>query len=262
MTPEERDLSRLLVEVSRHYTRRGFDPHAISVLRSTIIFNTKGGTFALHNAMQNFESSIASLLDHFSEPSGKCPKADLRASNAIFAFSFGYQLENFKDPAPINRRPGKNNTQLAKIAASLEQKYEKPLFAQFEIADAPALSGVKMTACQATFEKSTMYESTKEDMGTKEVISQFMAIAKSQKIKTNSVIVVAHGHHIERCIRLLIKYFGVTGLTPSAQPYYGYDPDECQPRAMSAEDYIVSDFISMAAMTKDVIVDRAVRCKQ
>lgn len=155
MTPEERDLSRLLVEVSRHYTRRGFDPHAISVLRSTIIFNTKGGTFALHNAMQNFESSIASLLDHFSEPSGKCPKADLRASNAIFAFSFGYQLENLKDPAPINRRPGKNNCRLAEVAASLKQKCTKPLFAQFEIAAAPALSGSKKVKKCTKVQKKT-----------------------------------------------------------------------------------------------------------
>lgn len=250
MTKEQRDLIRLLVEVSRHYAGRRFERHTIGLLRATIIGGTKGGTFSVHNTMHNFECAIADLLCHFTAPSATASETELHAADAIFAFSCGYQLAHLEEPKPKNRRPGKNNTRLAEIAALLAQKHRKPLFVQFEIAAVPALS---------SFEK---YESTKEDLGTKDVISQFMAIAESHKVKPVSVIVVAHGHHIERCIRLLDKYFSVKGLRSGAAPYYEYDPDECQPRAMSAEDYIVSDFISMAAMTKDVLVERAIRCKQ
>ena len=240
MTQEERDLSRLLTEVSRHYKGRGFDPRAISVLRSTITSNTKGGALSIHNALQNFESAIASLVDHFTDPSPKSSEDDLQRASAIFAFSCGYQLADLEKATPANRLPGRNNCHLATMAASLKRRYGKRLYAQFEIAAAPALLGIEK------------YESTKEDIGTREVISQFMAIAESQNAKPTSVVVVAHGHHIERCIRLLDKYHRVTGLTPNEPPYYEYDPDECQPRAMSAENYIVSDFVSMAAMARDV----------
>ena len=245
MTPDQSDLTRLLVEVSRHYLGRGFDSHSIGALRSTITSNTKGHTFSLRNTLQNFEGSIVGLLPNdFWRLTWKSPKkpsrAQFQAANAIFAFSCGYQLRDLNDCAPYNRLPGRNNTKLAEIAKSLKRRYAKPLFAQFEIAAAPALSDVEK------------YETTKDDMGTRDAISQFVAIAESRKARPTSVMVVAHGHHIERCIRLLDRYFQVTGLPHDEQPYYDYDPDECQPRAMSAADYIVSDFISMAAMARDL----------
>jgi len=245
MTPEQLDLNRLIVEVSRHYLGRGFDSNEVAVLRSTIVANTKGRTFSLRNALQNFESPISDLLrDKFwvlTWKKSEKPSDDrLRAADAIFAFSCGYQLKELKDCAPKNRLPGRNNTRLAEIAKSLKKRYAKPLFAQFEIAAVPALSSIEK------------YETTIDDMGTKEVISQFIAIAESRSAKPTSVIVAAHGHHIERCIRLLDRYFKVAGLPHDDEPYYAYDPDECQPRAMSAADYIISDFISMAAMARDV----------
>ena len=212
MTADQRDLTRLLVEVSRHYFGRGFDPHVIGVLRSTITANTKGHTFSLRNTMQDFEGPIVGLLpDDFWRLTWKPPKkplpAQLQAADAIFAFSCGYQLGNLKDCAPKNRLPGKNNTKLAEIAKSLKERYAKPLFAQFEIAAAPALSGVEK------------YESAIDDMGTRKVISQFIADAESRKSRPTSVVVVAHGHHIERCIRLLDQYFQVMGLPHDEQPY-------------------------------------------
>lgn len=127
--------------------------------------------------------------------------------------------------------------------ASLTNRYHniKPLFIQFEIAAVPALRDIRK------------FESTKDDLGTKDVISQFVAIAESHKIDLRSAIVVAHGHHVERCIRLLDKYFHqVKGLRPDVTERFKYDANECQPRVMSAEDYIVSDFVSMAAMTRDM----------
>lgn len=251
MKREERDLSRLLVEVSRHYKERGFDPHAIQVLRTFITSYTKGGKLAVHNTLQNLDCAIVDLLCHFRAPSAASSPDELRDADAIFAFSCGYQSKNLKDPTPQNRRPGKNNTQLAEIVASLIEDDPKPLFVQFEIADARAFPGIRK------------FKSTKEDLGTRDVISQFVAMAKSHKLKLGSVIVVAHGHHIERCIRLLDKYFPeVKGLRPTAANYFCYDPDECQPRAMGPEDYIISDFISMAAMTQDVFPKQAVGCRQ
>jgi len=243
MTPDQRDLTHLLAEVSRHYLGRGFDSHAIATLRSTIISNTKGHTFSLRNTMYSFEGPIVGFLpnDFWKltwSPPNKPSKAQLQDADAIFAFSCGYRLKDLKDCAPQNRLPGKNNMKLAKIASSLKERYGKQLFTQFEIA--AALSGIEKI------------ESTKEDIGTREVIRQFIAIAESRKAKPKSVIVVAHGHHIERCVRLLDRYYQVTGLPHDEEPYYDYDDEECQPRAMSAPDYIVSDFVSMAAMARDV----------
>ena len=250
MKREERDLHRLLVEVSRHYGDRDFERPAISVLRATIVSNTKGARFAIHNALQNFECAIVDLLRHFKAPSAPASDADLRAADAIFAFSCGYQLKNLDDPAPRNRQPGKNNTELATIVTSLLVKYRRPLFVQFEIAAVKEFPDIQK------------FESTKEDLGIKDVISQFVAMATSHKQKLDSVIVVAHGHHIERCIRLLDKYFpDVRGLRPAQANYFDYDPKECQPRAMGPEEYIVSDFVSMAAMTQDVLPGQVTGCK-
>jgi hypothetical protein len=250
MKREERDLSRLLVEVSRHYRERRFERPAITLLRSTITSGTKGGRFVIHNALQNFECPIVDLLGHFKPPSTAASDAELSAADAILAFSCGYRLDNLDDQAPQNRRSGQNNTELANIVASLLAKYRKPLFVQFEIAAAREFPDIQK------------FESTKEDLGTKEVLSQFMAIATSHLLQMNSVILVAHGHHIERCIRLLDKYFPkVKGLRSAEAQYFEYDPKECQPRAMGPEEYIVSDFVSMAAMTQDVFPNQTPECK-
>lgn len=243
MTPDHRDLTRLLAEVSRHYRGRGFDSHDIATLRSVIISNSRGHTFSLRNTMYNFEGPIVGLLpnDFWKltwSRSNKPSAAQLQAADAIFAFSCGYRLKDLRDCSPQNRDPGKNNAELARIARALKKRYKKQLYAQFEIAG--VLPGIEK------------FESTKEDIGTREVIRQFIAIAESRKAKPRLVIVVAHGHHIERCIRLLDGYYQVTGLPHDEKPYYAYDDEECQPRAMSAPDYIVSDFISMAAMARDL----------
>jgi hypothetical protein len=239
MSPDQHDLNRLLVEVSQHYAKRGFPAHAIGVLRMTITLNTKGGRFSIHNTAHNFDGAIARLHDHFTTPSGSATEADLKAAQAIFGFSFGYRLREPKESAPASRLPGANNERLASIAGSLSQRYEKPLFVQFEIARAEPLLGVDK------------FESTAADLGTQEVISQFVAVAQSHGDKPSSVIVAAHRHHMERCLRLLAKYHQIEGL-PSPEPYDKYDPEECQPRAMSAEEFIVSDFVSMAAMARDM----------
>ena len=85
-------------------------------------------------------------------------------------------------------------------------------------------------------------------MSTKTAIQQFLARAKLRGLpKPAKVAVVAHRHHIDRCITLLKMDFQIDGV-PSPELYADYDPLECQPRVMSPEEYIVSDFISMAAL--------------
>jgi hypothetical protein len=81
MKHEERDLGRLLLEVSRHYGGRGFERPAISVLRSTIVSNTKGERFAIHNMLQNLECAIVDLLGHFRSPSAPASDDDLNDMN-------------------------------------------------------------------------------------------------------------------------------------------------------------------------------------
>ena len=45
----------------------------------------------------------------------------------------------------------------------------------------------------------------------------------------------------------MLKRMGVQSV-PIPDPYEGYDEYEAQPRVMSAEEYIVNDFSSMAGM--------------
>jgi len=85
-----------------------------------------------------------------------------------------------------------------------------------------------------------------EDWGTKAVLDHFLrelgwpALNLDQK-----VIVVAHGHHLGRCL-ILVEEVGLRFSTPSNQ-YYGYDPFEQQPRVKNEIAFIHSDFVSLAA---------------
>ena len=124
MTSDQRDLTRLPVEVFRHYLGRGFDSLAISALRSTITSNTKGHTFSLHNTMQNFEGPIVGLLpDDFWKltwkPSNKPSQAQLQAVDAIFAFPCGYQSASHRANGWGPTRPGHTVDESALLARDL-----------------------------------------------------------------------------------------------------------------------------------------------
>ena len=136
--------------------------------------------------------------------------------------------------AKHRRLPGKNNTELAKKAEALYAKYGLPLMLQFEIADA--------ISSQTPVE----FPSSRRDQGTFGVAEEFISYAGTHSINVDTVILVAHRHHHERC-RLVLERLGVKGL-PDHDPYEGYDEEEAQPRVMSPEEYIVNDFASMAGM--------------
>lgn len=230
-------LNQLLVEVSRHYADRGFDDRALSFLRWTIISHTRSNEIRIRTALHDFgPRPVSALLEHFKRCKRTPTDDELQSAKAIFAFAFGYQMEmvDLKDQCPKNRLPGQNNYRLAEIAITLKKRFRHPIYAQFEIAK----------AIPNFLEDKNNFRATETDMNTREAILQFMA--KHSGDTPYKVIVVAHRHHTERCVLMLNK-FEIEGL-PSPIAYSEYDPLECQPRAMSPNENIVNDFISMAEM--------------
>jgi hypothetical protein len=138
------------------------------------------------------------------------------------------------DEVAGSRLPGLNNEALAVQARELHTTYKLALYLQFEIADA-----IGMTV-------PVEYASKRVDQGTPAVLREFLdhASAKGKAIK--SAVIVAHGHHFERC-RLLAERLGLHAV-PGPTRYSDYDPQEAQPRVMSPEECIVNDFASMAGM--------------
>jgi hypothetical protein len=241
LSQQDDELAQLLAEVSRHYGQRGFDQRACRFLRWTIVANTCSGVFTLPTALhKGFTCSLADLLGYFSDATPvPASEDDVKGVQAIFAFNFGYRLPDPSDQRPITREPGQNNLALAQIALDLKRILDVPLFAQFEIARAiPGFCSIA-DACS----------SGEEDLNTRTAAEQFLVRA-AQCVPPGGplkrVAVVAHRHHVERCIQVLRKKHNVNGI-PTHRQYSDYDPRECQPRVMSPEEYIVSDFVSMAA---------------
>lgn len=133
--------------------------------------------------------------------------------------------------------PGSNNRALAAIAARLKLCLgSTPLYAQFEIAD--ALDDYTDIHADCS--------SPADDLGTGAVVDSFKQQAAEAFQELKRVIVVAHQHHVARCVLLLLNDFDIEGV-PALEAYAGYDPGEAQPRVVSPEEFILSDFVSMAA---------------
>jgi len=256
MSLNKLQLEHLLVEVSRHYSARGFGRPSISALRQMIISNTSEGKFRLQNELYSFPGipvtdllgrhGAGDLPQHFPP---KCTpwagKADIKSADAVFAFSFGYELTDPAKSSARERRPGTMNERLAEIVASLHRP-QLPLYVQFEIARASALDEIKPT-----------YISPVEDVGTQGVISKFLADADSHKKTLGKIIVVAHEQHAERCVRLLaLRKNRKLPARPVRGCKNGWDaPEQSQPRVMSEAEYIVSDFVSMAQLRIEELVE-------
>lgn len=234
---------RLLFEVTSHYRSRGFPDSALSHLRWTLLsnVNTDTGRFCLRTAYPGCDKSIADLLGLFQPVnSDAVPERDLPPT-ALFGFAFGYQMAEWvvgtrptdELEVKLRRRPGKNNSALARIAETIYANDQLPLYLQFEIADA-------LTQAPLAF------SSSRKDQGTFAVAAEFIAHAQKNKVSTRAVVLLAHRHHHERC-RIILTRMGVHTVSIH-DPYDGYDECEAQPRVMSAEEYIVNDFASMAGM--------------
>lgn len=235
-------LDRLVYEVTSHYRSRGFAKSALIHLRWTLLANVDldAGRFTLRTAYPRCDASIGGLLGLF-RPVEDADTPDLTPTTALFGFAFGYRMAGWLAgtrptdalEVRLRRRPGKNNEELARRAKAIHSRLGLPLLLQFEIADAVSPTPV-------------VCSSSRKDQGTFPVGEEFMSYAKTNNIKTDTVIILAHRHHYERC-RLVLQRLGVKGL-PNDDPYEEYDEEEAQPRVMSPEECIVNDLASMADM--------------
>jgi hypothetical protein len=189
----------------------------------------------------DFKKELKDLsLDQFPIPPEPAKTlGNLRAADAIFAFSFGYRYKTRDVGGEDRRIPGPNNRALAKICADLKVLLQIPLFAQFEIADALD----DYTSIRAD------YITPAADLGTGRVIEAFREQAEEEFQKLHRVVVVAHQHHVARCVLLLLNDFGIDSVG-TIETYSEYDPREAQLRVISPEEYILSDFVSMSAHTR------------
>jgi hypothetical protein len=201
----------------------------------------QNGRLGLHTNLLNFSKPIADLsLNQFPVPARPARTGErLQDVQAIFAFSFGYRLKTraVTGKKEEQRLPGVNNRALATIAARLKLRLGSiPLYAQFEIAD----------ALDDYMDIRADYSSPAEDLGTGAVVASFKEQAGEAFQQLKRVVVVAHQHHVARCVLLLLNDFDIEAV-PAVETYSEYDPGEAQPRVISAEEFILSDFVSMAA---------------
>ena len=231
----------LLSMIAAHYQRRGFPRDAVEHLKrrvgektvsDSIVFK---GVYRLNKKMQN-------VLEYFRGCDGRA-RGKITDADAIFAFSWGYRIKSCSDGGAIGRLPGRNNRQLGEIAVGLKRRLRVPLCAQFEIADA-------IEDSEDDRNLHPDYRTPTEDMGTSKAIEYFVGHQTVQRRHAfRSVVVVAHRHHLDRCLIILKEDFQIDGL-PSPRSYDGYDRREDQLRAMNPKENIVSDFVSMAARAK------------
>ena len=237
-------LDRLLHELTIHYRTRGFPTSALLNLRLTLLssLDTTTNSFSLDTAYPSCDARIGDLLGCFQPVDGSNPRITKVTPCAVFGFSFGYRMASWVDgthptdelEVRLRRRPGKNNTELAKIAESIQTTQGLPLYLQFEIADAVS-SNIPIVCA-----------SDRKDLVTIEVAATFLDHARNTISSVDTVVLLAHQHHFERC-RIILERMGVACVSPN-QTYNQYDEYEAQPRVMSPEEYIVNDFFSMARM--------------
>ena len=236
-------IDQLLIEITEHYRERGFPELAINHLKATIRRKLKEDSETIvFQGEYVLDKKIDDLLEHFHLTSyAAVSESKSTDADAIFAFSFGYRTRRHCSGGAESRLPGPNNRALAEIAVEVKASLEKPLFAQFEIAD----------AIDDYTNGSADYATPREDMNTDKAIKYFLG---HQKVKyghaLRKVVVVAHKHHIGRCLILLSEDFEILA-HPFGRQYDGYDHHhEAQARVTSVQECIVSDFVSMAARAK------------
>lgn len=194
-------VSKLLVEVAEHYSRRSFPASAIAALQARIADSISGDDLKL-DGDHDFRGAIGKLADRFPP----CPVAAVLAednrADTVVAFSFGYRRKTREAPGEESRLPGSNNRALAEICSWLKSSWpDLRLCAQFEVADALA----DFTSVKADFSTAA------EDIGTGGVIKRFLADASQARC----IVVVAHRHHIGRCHILPREDVGLESMSAS-----------------------------------------------
>lgn len=231
--------AELIDTICRHYIFRGFPGPSVEYLRSLLYIAAEAGTVSVIGSLSLRNPIAFSYLDCTFPIPPQPPRTieNYKGAEAIFAFAFGYRQKSRIPAQDVEARlPGNNNRALAMISTRLKLSLAIPLYSQFEVSD----------AIDDTTEARADYSTPAEDIGTPKVINHFLnAIGKKGQTKPKKVIVVAHKHHVARCVLILRSDFDIVGI-PSVEEYDQYDPREAQPRVKSPEEFIVSDFVSMA----------------
>jgi len=231
--------TEIIEMICRHYSYRGLSGPSIEYLKSLLSVLSADRPFSDIGSLTLRSPVTFSSLELCFPIPAQSPGINENYADveAIFSFAFGYRLKSRATPGIEARLPGKNNRALATISQELKNRWNVPLYAQFEISD----------ALDDLTEIHADYSTPAEDIGTKKVIEYFLAEnEKKKQAKPKKVIVVAHQHHMARCVLILRSDFGIIGI-PSAEEYNQYDPLEAQPRVKSPEEFIVNDFVSMAS---------------
>ena len=229
----------ILDMVCRHYSIRGFPKASIEYLRSLLNLHVSNGSFSEMGPLILKSPILFSSLENCF-PITQIPsstKENYAQAEAIFAFAFGYQTKGKSLSGIETYLPGANNLALAAISQRLKLSLNLPVFAQFEIA----------AALEEMNEVRADYSTPWEKVGTKKLIEYFLLEMERRKQSIpKKVVLVAHEHHMMRCILVLRSDYGIVGVS-SVEKYDQYDPKESQARAKSPNAFIISDFVSMAS---------------
>ena len=159
---------------------------------------------------------------------------DLSNGDIVFAFSFGLGLE---------MTTGRTNLALASFIRNINSKYELPIFAQWEIADALLDMGVEVDF--RAIPRNTY-------LSTKGVRDQFCEELRRRGIpfgETN-IVLISHPDHRFRCMQH-IESCGLSTIIPNDDDFglaafwkqhgcdqYGYDSESAQNWTRSREAFV------------------------
>lgn len=236
-------LNTLITEVRTHYRFRQFSRTAIDALCASIAGSHEGEMLNMVGTNPLLRPRIADLVGKFCARD-QTPTTDKELSSrkheisAVFGFAFGYRLANRSRPDAEVRLPGEKNRCLADVIVRLtDLRLEVPLCVQSEIGD----------AIESEHNIRPDYVAPAEEMGTKAALEHFTSHMRWDRLaKNRNILLVAHVHHIGRCL-LLLKRAGLRGYVPRGLPNT-YDRLEQQPRVKSDAVYIHSDFVSMISL--------------
>jgi hypothetical protein len=235
-------LAVLIEQIREHYASREFSAPAIATLVSAVkrshhdsklIFPGTGCDCTIDDLVNQFVAVDQVSVD----------VARIESPLAIFGFSCGYRQRFWQSNEVANRLPGKKNRALAKAIMDTLEFVNIPVYVQFEICD----------ALEENHEYKPKYSAPVEDMGTKQAIDRFLKSIGWENMGSRNVVVIAHRHHVGRCL-LLLKDRGLTGYVPSLPnglPLAYDDDNEAQARAKTEDALIASDFISMVRRVLD-----------
>ena len=228
-------------QIRTHYESRQFSNDAVAALLSAVAESHQNSNLAFPGT--GCDCAVAELIDCFTAINQTAGDVSgIPFPRAIFGFSFGYRQRSHQLKTQENRLPGQNNRALAEAIITPRALIDLPVYNQFEIAD----------SLQDQHDYEPAYATPAEDMGTKKVIEYFVEAIGWWDLGKRNIIVVAHTHHIGRCLELLEDH-GLHGHVPqltSGLPK-SYDKYEAQPRVKSERDCIYNDFISMVARFRD-----------